>query len=88
MAWQGLARLIPAGQGLARLGWAWQGRQPVDLNDFLTDEERRHYERFIGAGSLTVFVHPDPRMSWQWTATTVSTGQPQAFRYAAIAAVQ
>ena len=60
----------------------------MDLDDFLTDEERRHYERFLGAGSLTVFVHPDPYRSWQWTATTVSTGQPQAFRYAAIAAVQ
>ena len=60
----------------------------MDLGDYLTAEEVRHYERFLGQGTLTIFVHPDPRQSWQWTATTVSTGQPQAFRYAAIAAVQ
>jgi hypothetical protein len=60
----------------------------VDLGDFLNEDEIRHYERFLGTGSLTIFVHPDPGQNWRWTATTVATGQPQAFRYAAIAGVQ
>ena len=56
----------------------------MDLGDFLTPEEIRHYGRFIDLGEVQTFVHPDQDEPWQWSATIVtSTSGPR--RGAAIA---
>jgi hypothetical protein len=61
----------------------------MEPSDFLTPEEIKHYSRFLGQGAFTIFVHPDAKESWRWTATTVTSGtQNASYRYAAIAAVQ
>lgn len=60
----------------------------MDLDDFLTPEEVRHYARFIGEDQLRHFVHPSPGQPWTWTATVVSDDQPAPDRYGRIAAVE
>jgi hypothetical protein len=60
----------------------------MDLNDFLTPEEVRHYARFIGEDSLRHFIHPDPGQPWTWTATAVTDDQPAPNRYGQIAAIE
>jgi hypothetical protein len=56
----------------------------VNLSDFLSPEEIRHYGRFINLGEAQTFVHPAQDQSWQWTATVV-TAPPGRQRGAALA---
>jgi len=50
----------------------------MDLSDFLTEEEIRHYSRFLGAGFAVSFIAPDRDQPWTWTATTVAPGQQRS----------
>lgn len=60
----------------------------MDLNDFLTEAEIRHYERFLGVGRVTTFVHPDADQPWRWSATTAPADNPAPRQRAAIAAAE
>jgi hypothetical protein len=58
----------------------------LNLGDVLTEEELRHYQRFLGS-TATIFVHPRQEQSWQWTATVV-TSPPGPSRGAVLAELQ
>lgn len=60
----------------------------MDLDDFLTEDEVRHYAKFLGEDALRHFVHPDPGQPWTWTATAVADDQPAPGRYGQIAAIE
>jgi hypothetical protein len=59
-----------------------------NLGDYLNPDEIRHYERFLGTGTLTAFIHPRADEPWKWTATVVNGAAPARERYQAVAAIQ
>jgi hypothetical protein len=50
----------------------------MDLQDFLTEEEVRHYNKFLTPGQI--LIHPRPGAEWSWTATVVRDDVPEADR--------
>jgi hypothetical protein len=63
--------------------------EEIDLDQVLTPEERRHYEKFLGAGfRITTFVHPHEERPWTWTATSIREDEPSPGRWGEIRAAE
>ncbi len=62
--------------------------EEIDLDQVLTPEERRHYQRFLGATRIVTFVHPDRDEPWRWTATGIRLDDPAPDSYGVLREIE
>jgi hypothetical protein len=60
----------------------------LNLGDYLTDDEVRHYQKFLGGSArIITFIHPDAEQPWKWSATQVPADQPAPDRRGQLAEI-